>query len=206
MNKKFEPLILELKSHFDEIPSERKLILDKLSNYLRHKIITNKNINLVYICTHNSRRSHFGQIAAAIAASYYNVINLYSFSGGTEVSAFNSNAIKALQNIGFEINMIAPNSKNPVYQIEISKTQSIKCFSKLYDDEHNPKENFAAIMMCSEAEQNCPLITGAEIRIATSYKDPKEADNTPEVIKVYEDRFKQIATETLYAFSKAFSH
>lgn len=206
MNKKFEPLILELKSHFDEIPSERKLILNKLSNYLKHKIITNKNINLVYICTHNSRRSHFGQIAAAIAASYYNVINLYSFSGGTEVSAFNSNAIKALQNIGFEINMIDPNSKNPVYQIEISKTHSIKCFSKLYDDEYNPKENFAAIMMCSEAEQNCPLIAGADIRIATSYKDPKEADNTPEVIKVYEDRFKQIATETLYAFSKAFSH
>lgn len=202
MNMKIEPLIHELVSRFDEIPAERKLILDIIGNYLKQKTIARKNINLVYICTHNSRRSHFGQIAAAIAASYYKVDNLYSFSGGTEVSAFNSNAIKALQNLGFEINPINHDSKNPVYQIEINKTQSIKCFSKLYDDANNPKENFAAIMMCSEAEQNCPLIVGADIRIATSYKDPKEADNTLEVIKVYEDRFKQIATETLYAFSK----
>jgi protein-tyrosine phosphatase/arsenate reductase len=160
---------------------------------------------LIYICTHNSRRSHFGQIASALAASYYNVSNLFAFSGGTEVSAFNSNAIKALQNIGFEINTKDSNSKNPVYQLKINKTQSINCFSKLYDDEYNPKKNFAAIMMCSEAEQNCPLIAGAEIRIATSYQDPKEADNTPDVIKVYEDRFKQIATETLYAFSNSFA-
>jgi hypothetical protein len=56
-------------------------------------------------------------------------------------------------------------------------------------------------MTCSDAEQNCPYIIGAEVRIGTTYNDPKIADGTSQVNSVYEERFKQIVTETLYAFS-----
>ena len=206
MFEKIEILLRQLVNNFDEIPAERKVILQKLSVYVKEKMLANEEINLVYICTHNSRRSHFGQVAAAIAASYFKIKNVHCFSGGTQVTAFNTNAINALKKLGFEINTKVSDPKNPLYQVAYSNTQFEKCFSKLYDDESNPKDNFAAIMTCSDAEQNCPFITGAKIRIGTTYNDPKEADNTKEVNKVYVERFKQITTETLYAFSLVTNH
>lgn len=201
MFEKIEILLSQLVNNFDEIPAERKVILRKLSVYLNNTILANEDINLVYICTHNSRRSHFGQVAAAIAASYFKINHVHCYSGGTEVTAFNTNAINALKNLGFEISTKEPNFENPLYQVAFSNTQFEKCFSKLFDHQSNPKDNFVAIMTCSEAEKNCPFITGAKIRIGTTYKDPKEADNTEEVINTYVERFKQITTETLYAFS-----
>lgn len=201
MFPQIESLLHRLANNFDEIPDERKAVLRKISEYIIKKMNANENCNLVYICTHNSRRSHFGQLAAALAAYYYKLNNVYTYSGGTEATAFNKNAINALIRLGFEINSQVPNSDNQMYHVLYGENQFIKCFSKLYNHESNPKQNFAAIMTCSEAEQNCPFIPGAEIRIGTTYKDPKVADNSSEVNSVYTDRFKQITTETLYAFS-----
>jgi hypothetical protein len=75
------------------------------------------------------------------------------------------------------------------------------CFSKTYDAATNPQKEFAAIITCSDAEENCPFIPGVELRIATTYDDPKAFDNTPQQDAKYDERCKQIALETLYAFS-----
>ena len=72
----------------------------------------------------------------------------------------------------------------------------------MYDDPKNPQKEFAAIMTCSDAEENCPFIPGVELRIGTTYDDPKAFDNTPLQDTKYDERCKQIALETLYVFSK----
>ncbi|MDF2453450.1 MAG: protein-tyrosine-phosphatase, partial [Bacteroidota bacterium] len=41
-----------------------------------------------------------------------------------------------------------------------------------------------------------------ELRIATTYDDPKEFDNTSQQDEKYSERCKQIALETFYVFSK----
>ncbi len=190
-----------LTSEFDLISTERKLILDKISNYIQKKKDEKKEINLVYICTHNSRRSHFGQVWSAVAAKYYTIENVKTFSGGTEATAFNANAIHALKKIGFNINSTSE-EKNPHYKVYFAESNYTICFSKTFDSETNPTSNFAAIMTCSDAEENCPFIAGAELRIATTYKDPKAFDNTQNQEAAYDERCKQIAHETLYIFSK----
>lgn len=202
MYSKIEALLHQIEKSFDGIPLERRQLLDRLSTYINEQIVLNASINLVYICTHNSRRSHFGQVAAAICASHVGIKDVHCYSGGTEVTAFHPNALKALENFGFVIHTKDASISNPVYHVAYSKHEFEVCFSKTYDDNSNPKQNFAAIMTCDAAEQNCPFIPGAALRIATTYKDPKEADGTEDAIKVYMDRFKQIATETLYAFSQ----
>jgi arsenate reductase len=193
---------LELTKQFDTIPETRKAILIKLSDYIKSKKIENKPIKLVYICTHNSRRSHLGQVWAHVAASYYQIHNVTSYSGGTEATAFNPNAISALKRIGFEVQKITED-KNPIYEVyhDINEKPSI-CYSKTYDDEKNPQTEFVAIMTCSDAEENCPFIPGVELRIGTTYEDPKAFDNTPEQDAKYDERCKQIALETLFIFSK----
>lgn len=47
---------------FDTIAIERKEILAKIAVYIQQKKDAQLPIQLVYICTHNSRRSHFGQV------------------------------------------------------------------------------------------------------------------------------------------------
>jgi protein-tyrosine phosphatase/arsenate reductase len=155
----------------------------------------------MYVCTHNSRRSHFGQIWATVAAEYYGIKNVVTFSGGTEATAFNVNAIKALKEIGFEI-QAKDESLNPIFEVKYSDDSNPTiCFSKVYDDAFNPNTNFAAIMTCSDAEENCPFIPGVELRIGTTYNDPKEFDGTYLQDSKYKERALQIALETLYVFS-----
>jgi protein-tyrosine phosphatase/arsenate reductase len=190
-----------LTKEFETIPDNRKEILAKITEYIATKMKENKPINLVYICTHNSRRSHFGQVWAHVAASYYGIKNVNTYSGGTEATAFNSNAISALKRIGFNIKAI-DTDKNTRYRVfHDDKESPSVCFSKTYDAATNPQKEFAAIITCSDAEENCPFIPGVELRIATTYDDPKAFDNTPQQDAKYDERCKQIALETLYAFS-----
>jgi arsenate reductase len=186
---------------FDKIPAERKELLKKISQYIITKRTENRPIQLVYICTHNSRRSHFGQIWSHVASKYYKVPNVATFSGGTEATAFNVNAINAIKRIGFDIKM-SSESKNPLYQLFFDENEKpIECFSKVYDDPKNPQSAFAAIMTCGDAEQNCPFIPGVELRIGTTYDDPKAFDNTPLQDEKYSERCRQIALECFYVFS-----
>ncbi len=188
-------------SKFDSISPERKILLAEIVEYIRNKKEQNQAINLVYVCTHNSRRSHFGQVWATVAAHYYNVTDVFTFSGGTEATAFNPNAIAALRTIGFEVSEEA-NSENPKYLVRFGENETTTCFSKVYDDSVNPKLNFAAIMTCSDAENNCPFIPGVELRIGTTYEDPKTFDNTPQQSEKYLERSNQIGIECLYVFSQ----
>jgi protein-tyrosine-phosphatase len=192
----------ELTNEFGAISKERKELLEKISHYIADKQRVSKPANLVYICTHNSRRSHFGQVWAKVASEYYQIKNVAAFSGGTEATAFNINAINALKRIGFHVKPVNTEKNSPFHVFYDEKQKPVECFSKVYDDPENPRAEFAAIMTCGDAEENCPFIPGVELRIGTTYDDPKAFDNTPQQEEKYDERCRQIALETLYVFSK----
>jgi protein-tyrosine phosphatase/arsenate reductase len=198
--KQIEQHCDELKAKFDTISAERKALLSHISKYIDSKRAHDLPVNLVYVCTHNSRRSHFGQVWAAVAALYYQIPHVKTFSGGTEATAFNPNAIKALTTTGLKVTPESTGS-NAHFTVRFGNTEAATCFSKVYDDEANPKANFAAIMTCSDAEENCPFIPGVELRIGTTYDDPKAFDGTPQQDEKYLERSNQIALECLYVFS-----
>lgn len=190
-----------LANNFKEIPAARKELLEKIADYIKTKHAANEAINLIYVCTHNSRRSHLGQVWAAVAAAYYGVNNVHTFSGGTEATAFNPNAINALTAAGFTIQK-TDESNNPVYNVFFADDKFSTCFSKVYNHKANPVTNFAAVMTCSDADENCPFIPGCDLRIGTTYNDPKAFDNTILQNEKYTERSNQIAMECLYVFSK----
>ena len=198
INKKISQL-LEIQS---SIPTERKILLESFANYISDKLKSGKDINLIFICTHNSRRSTMSQIWAQTAAKYFNIPNINCFSGGTEATAFNTRAAKTVQSYGFKVEQ-KDESENPIYLVHFSdEKEPITCFSKVYNDKFNPQNNFAAIMTCSDADANCPLVLGAEARFPVKYNDPKEFDNTNLEIEKYTERFEQIGIEMLYTFSR----
>jgi protein-tyrosine phosphatase/arsenate reductase len=201
MNTQIKNLCDQLLQQFESISNDRKVLLEKISGYIQQKKDAKSPIQLIYVCTHNSRRSHFGQIWAAVAAEYFGVNQVSTFSGGTEATAFNPNAIQALRGLGFEITEMDATS-NPKYEVDFGGPKISVCFSKVYDDASNPNSNFAAIMTCGDAEENCPFIPGVELRIGTTYEDPKAFDGTEIQNEKYIERALQIGLETLYVFSK----
>jgi arsenate reductase len=187
---------------YDQITPERRALLEKLSQYISQCRKDGKPIKLNFICTHNSRRSHLSQIWASIAANHYGMEGVETYSGGTEGTAFNPRAIATLKRAGLQIE-VAEEGKNPRYAVRFGETDSpMICFSKAYGDKPNPEENFCAILVCSDADKKCPIVAGADARIALPFEDPKVSDGTPLEAETYDERCAQISREMLFVFSK----
>lgn len=197
------PVLAETILNVGKIPiSEgRKQILDVLVQYIQSKVDQSQEVNLNFICTHNSRRSQFSQVWAKTAADLQG-IDANCYSGGVEVTAFNERAVNSLKRSGFRIPSKAKGS-NPVYFLFHSDdSEPIVAFSKVYDDPINKASRFAAVMTCDHADENCPFIPGTEQRIPIRYEDPKAFDDTEVEAEKYDERSMQIASEMLFVFSQ----
>jgi arsenate reductase len=194
--------INRLVGEFAQIPAERKEILEQLGNTIRQQLQANGKAQLVFICTHNSRRSHISQLWAQAAAYYYGIAGIETYSGGTQATAFNPRAVKAMQKAGFAVQK-ASEEGNPRYEVKFTEDmQPMQAFSKVYDAVENPVQDFVAIMTCSHADENCPFIPGASSRIPVNYNDPKDFDDTPQEEAKYDERTRQIAREMLYLMAQ----
>lgn len=196
--------ILEEISPLDlhSISEKRKLLLDEFANYLKAKTNANEEIRLNFICTHNSRRSHLSQVWAQVMAHHFGIPNVQCYSAGTEATALFPVVVKTLENSGFKVQILAQTS-NPIYSIKYSENEPpLIGFSKTLEDNFNPKGDFAALMTCSQANEDCPNISGAEKRISLSFEDPKVYDNTDLQMEKYRERSLQIALEMFYVFSQ----
>ncbi len=198
--QKLEEYINRAQSISKTLDKERQAVLGPLAEYIKQN---KEKGQLIFICTHNSRRSHFGQIWAHVAALEFGLLNLRTFSGGTEATAFHPNARAAIERAGIVIDTTSKDV-NPLVKLSFGTSlQTIEVFSKAYDDEYNPKKNFAAVMTCSEADADCPIVSGASTRIPLHYQDPKVSDGTGHQDQTYDERCLQIASEMFYAFEKA---
>lgn len=202
MSPTLQATITKLESEFATIAQSRKSLISPLTAFIEHKQKHSEEILLNFICTHNSRRSHIAQIWAQAAAYRYDIRNVLTFSGGTEATAFNPRAVTAMRTAGFGI-ATAKSGSNPTYAVTFTDEADspLLIFSKRYDEAPNPTRDFAAIMVCSDADENCPVITGSAARIALPFDDPKAFDDTEREAEKYLERVHDIGREILFAFS-----
>ena len=110
--------------------------------------------------------------------------------------------VDALRRVGFSITD-STGGTNPIYLTKYADNKpQIRGYSKVYNAEENPKSNYAALMTCSQADKNCPVVEGSTIRIPIHYEDPKVADNTPEETARYDERTEEIGREMFYLMSQ----
>lgn len=182
----------------EQIPQERATLLADAAAFVTSRRDTTHGARLIFICTHNSRRSHMSQIWAHTFAWLYGHDHVTCFSGGTEATAFHPNAVRALERCGFQNDAHAP-MPNPRYQVSWSTlAKPLEAWSKTFDDPANPSSDFAAVMTCSDADEACPIVPGAAARFPIRYEDPKISDGTPAEADVYFERCRQIAAEMLF--------
>lgn len=199
----FQDILMHIKDLKPETISEdRKIVLKPLIQFVQDKVSRGDTVRLNFICTHNSRRSHLSQIWAQTMAHYFKLEKVCCYSGGTESTALFPMIASTLEKVGFQITKISED-KNPVYAVKYSdNVHPVVCFSKTIDHTFNPKSQFAAIMTCDAANEACPFVSGAEVRIPITFEDPKAYDNTPQQVEKYKERSLQIATELFHVFSQ----
>jgi len=191
------------KAEFELIPPSRKEELSRMATYVVDSIRSSGKAQLTFICTHNSRRSHLSQIWAKVAADACGILNVETFSGGTEATAMNPRVVASLRRTGFEVASTDLETGNPRYNVRYAADHSaLECFSKVHDEPPNPTSSYAAVMTCSSADQACPIVSGCELRLPIRYEDPKVADDTPQEHATYDERSRQICREMLFAMQQ----
>ncbi len=180
-----------------EVSNKRTFVLNEIVNYIYKKTSENKIPKLNFICTHNSRRSQFCQFWATFFSNYYH-IKCEVYSGGTVETEVYKSVINNISDYGFNISL--KKCKNPVYSINFKNQNLGNYFSKFYNNFENPKNEFAAIMTCTDVENNCPLVEGSEIKFSLPYKDPKKHDMSKNEKNEYKKTSEKIASEMNYLF------
>lgn len=183
-------------SDFTTISKARKALLLLIANAISADVIADKAVQLLFICTHNSRRSQLAEVLTDLLAKHYG-LDISAFSGGTEATAFAPEMIQAINAFGIQI-IAEDDSDNPKYLVNELGEKTY--FSKVYDEECNPSTGFYALMVCNEADEACPAVQGAIHRFPLKYTDPKAADDTPEVAEVYKAKVLEVGTELNFLF------
>jgi hypothetical protein len=107
-----------------------------------------------------------------------------------------------MRRVGFDIED-ATTGDNPIYLVRYSPERPvIRAYSKRYNADSNPKQDFMALMTCSVADRSCPVVEGATSRYAIHYADPRLCDDTPVETTAYNERCREIAREMFYIMSE----
>jgi len=199
MSDDFSRKVQTLISQIDQIGQDRKAILEALANKIADQLQEHGFSKIIFVCTHNSRRSQLAQIWFWQAIRIFDLAAISSYSGGTEVAAFNHRMVEALRRFGFEI-VAQDKSSNPRYALcaPDAKDKGLVLFSKTYSDDFNPQKDFIAVMVCGQADEGCPFVPGAYGRVSLPYDDPKAADDTKHESITYDAKVAEIGREMLY--------
>jgi arsenate reductase len=142
-----------LTTTFDSIDPPHRIAGTKLVDWIVKNYRPGEPLDVVVVCTCNSRRSILGATMGNVAAAYYGMPEIRFHSGGTAPTAFNTRTVAALQEIGIEIEPTGkeaargePKTENRVYRVRWgtpgetdTPMQEASEFSKRYDDPANPK-------------------------------------------------------------------
>ena len=196
------PYVRRVVQSFDSIPQSRQHALSEVADYIVNRIDSGQRAKLVFVCTHNSRRSHLSHIWCDTAATYFDVPQVETYSGGTEETACNIRTVRAMRRTGLSV-VASTEGNNPIYLVQCSELRPpIRAYSKVYFADGNPTSEFAAMMCCASADEQCPMLEGADERFSLHYEDPKVADDTPAEPGRYDERSFEIAREMFFVMSE----
>ena len=204
-----------LTTGYDMLDDAHSVAGRKLVDWIVENYRSGQPLTITCVCTGNSRRSILAATMVNVSAAYYGLSEIRGYSGGTKPSAFNERTVTALREIGIEVTKSGEEAArgdaataNPKQRIRWgfdtndSSMQTIE-FSKKYDDATNPSLGFAALLVCSDAEEDCPVIKGASTRIAMPYLDPKAYDGSASESRKYAERRDDIGRLMLSVMMQA---
>ncbi len=206
-----------LAGSFDRIDEGHRKAGERLAAWIAENHARERPLHITVVCTGNSRRSILGATMGNFAAAYCGLPEIRFHSGGTAPTAFYHGTVACLKEIGIEIEPTGeeaprgePGTANPIYRVRWGSAgeppmETLE-FSKRYDDPSNPQQDFAALMVCDEADAGCPAVRGAALRISLPFPDPKTFDQTPEEATRYAERRDDLGRLMLWVMMRTREH
>jgi len=206
-----------LTASFDMIDETHRQAGQKLADWIAKNYRAREPLDVIVVCTGNSRRSILSSTLGNMAAAYYGMPEIRFHSGGTAPTAFNARTVNTLKEIGVEIEPTGkeaargePQTANPFYRVRWgapggSDELSLESteFSKRYDDPANPQKGFVALLVCGEADAACPTVKGSALRVSMPYLDPKIYDGSAYETAKYAERRDDIGRLMLSVMMQA---
>ena len=182
MNAEFKNFIQKVKNF--EPTGTQKARLENVILGLNKFLV--KCNTVVFLCTHNSRRSQYCEVwSKYFSSTYKNKINF--FSAGTLKMKVPKQVYKSFERVGVKVD------ENSSINIE---TMTISPFSKTLTEVK--EKEFISIMTCAESEKSCPVDARSLINLKLFYDDPRRYDNTQEEAEEYDKTSFMIASEINY--------
>ena len=190
MNQNGHKLFNKSLSDIAQVKEGRLQILDKIAlEIYKSKSAHLEVVNVVFVCTHNSRRSQMAQLLLQLFLDEVGITEISVYSCGTEKTNLPTPLLALIDQQGLEY------KKQAAGGILVENKYCL--FSKTYDDETLPTHSIA-IMVCDSANESCPFVPSFHQRISLEYVDPKISDNTPHQDKTYQKCWNKIAAEMAY--------
>ncbi len=191
--------VARIRERLDSLPPERQALLGRIAEVIAERLRNDQSVHLAFLCTHNSRRSQFAQVAAALAAHLHGIENLTSSSAGTEVTACHRNVVESLERAGFHVTAEARDDDQTTYEVRFAdRAPTLHLYSKPVEVLADSPDPIVALFCCDDAHEACPTTPWASERFSMSYTDPKIADGSGNEATVYDECRDRIAAEMLF--------
>ncbi len=165
---------------------KRKKRLDNIASVINENL--NKTRSIVFLCTHNSRRSQICEVWGKVFAEIYRKkININS--AGAFKTVVHSQVYESIVKCG----LVVDNKKEIFFD-----KKKFKLNSKTIDS--LTMKNFIAVMTCSNAEKSCPNDPRSIRNIKMFFNDPRIYDETDKMSREYLNTTIYIAEELNYIF------
>lgn len=185
-------------AELDWIDETRKQELAKLTAYIRYK--ESDPIHLVFIDNDNARGSLFAQVWAKVAARYFGLEHVETYSAGNNATEIAGNFVYTLLSLQFDLFVEGDEVNSRHFFVFDNRKNACICFAKPIDHYSIPLENFGTIDT-NPTRMNI-ILAGSELQVHFPYTDPQTSDGTSEAQQNYRQFSNEIAREMLYLFSR----
>ena len=126
-----------------DIAQVRQSELNEVALWVADMLVDSGHVDLTFICTHNSRRSHLAQVWAQVGAKFQGC-RAYAHSAEARKRPHATHArLRRCVRAGFQVAVqdTVRGTSNPTYGVSMGKdVAGMACFSKTYTDEANPQQ------------------------------------------------------------------
>jgi len=190
---------------------------------VREKSEDKKGVAVVFLCTHNSRRSIMCEVWLRASLALLGVQGITVRSAGTEATCVDWRTVRALKRFGFvfaqSLETTSPiptlgsersTNLNPRYECvfhqkegEKPMVQAETCdwpqlWSKTISESIVPNSATLVVPVCTSADEACPFLSAVSHRAPLSFPDPKTFDGTAQEICAYDTSCSDIALHMYY--------
>lgn len=191
-NKSLNRFCESTTKEFAHIPTDRRIILDKLATEIAHKR------NIIFTCRTTTRRTQLLQTWMQTAFYYFGIFNKTTFSYGDTVSKVYPEVISVLKKSGFAFSESSTKPKAYVFYIS-EQYQKHGIYPKTISGTFDTSKS-VVVSICLAGEPVSSLSSDA---MNLPYQSPTVFEKTPQEKQKYSDLNKQVAIEMLYLAEKA---